>query len=173
MESLNLTCESLVEGHLDALYAYARVKVRQEDLAREVLQRTFLKAFENRGQLRDVLAARGWLLSILRNEIAMEFRANSKFEAWDDLAFENIPGPQDEEAVDPTLLAALPQALARIPEAARSLLLLRYQQELSYEQIAEILDLPLGTVQSRLHRAKASLKAAMTRVGKPMKGGAV
>jgi len=167
MESLKLTCESLVEGHLDAVYAYARAKVRQDDLAREILQRTFLKAFENRSQLRDVAAARGWLLSILRNEIAMEFRANSKFEVWDDLAFENIPGPQDEEAVDPTLLTALSRALTSIPEAARSLLLLRYQQELTYEQIAEMLDLPLGTVQSRLYRAKASLKAAMTKVGNP------
>lgn len=167
MESLKPTCESLVEGHLDAVYAYARAKVRQDDLAREILQRTFLKAFENRSQLRDVAAARGWLLSILRNEIAMEFRANSKFEVWDDLAFENIPGPQDEEAVDPTLLTALSRALTSIPEAARSLLLLRYQQELTYEQIAEMLNLPLGTVQSRLYRAKASLKAAMTKVGNP------
>ena len=170
---MNLTCESLVEGHLDAVYAYARAKVRQEDLAREIVQRTFLKAFEKRGQLRDVLAARGWLLSILRNEIAMEFRANAKFEVWDDQAFENIPGPEEEEAVDPALLAALPHALAHIPEAARSLLLLRYQQDLSYEQIADMLQMPLGTVQSRLHRAKATLKVAMTKAGNSMKGGTV
>ncbi|WP_243319973.1 sigma-70 family RNA polymerase sigma factor [Geothrix sp. SG200] len=170
---MDLTSESLVEGHLDAVYAYARAKLRQEDLARELVQRTFLKAFEKLGQLRDALAARGWLLSILRHEIAMEFRASARFEVWDDEAFENLPGPEVDEAVDPSLLAALPGALDRLPEAARSILLLRFQQELSYEQIGGLLDLPLGTVQSRIHRAKAALKAAMAEEGRPVKGGAV
>jgi RNA polymerase sigma-70 factor (ECF subfamily) len=58
-----------------------------------------------------------------------------------------------------------------MPEAARNLLLLRYQQELSYEQIADLLDLPLGTVQSRLHRAKAALKTALNKEGLSQKGG--
>jgi RNA polymerase sigma-70 factor (ECF subfamily) len=168
-----LTCESLVEGHLDAVHAYARMKLRQEDLAKEIVQRTFLKAFEKLGQLRDVLAARGWLLSILRNEIAMEFRSSARFEVWNEEDFEALPGPEAEDGVDPTLLAALPDALARIPEAARTLLLLRYQQELSYEQIAGILELPLGTVQSRLHRAKAALKTALNADGPFWKGGMV
>lgn len=168
---MNLTCESLVEGHLDAVHAYARMKLRQDDLAREIVQRTFLKAFEKLGQLRDVLAARGWLLSILRNEIAMEFRASARSEVWDEGDFEALPGPEDEEGVDASLLEALPAALARIPEAARTLLLLRYQQELSYEQIAGILELPLGTVQSRLHRAKAALRAALNADGLTLKGG--
>lgn len=166
-----MTCESLVEGHLDAVHAYARMKLREEDLAKEIVQRTFLKAFEKRGQLRDVLAARGWLLSILRNEIAMEFRASARLEIWDEQDFDELPGPEDEEGVDPSLLKGLPDALARIPEAARTLFLLRYQQELSYEQIAGILELPLGTVQSRLHRAKAALKAAMHTEGSSLKGG--
>jgi RNA polymerase sigma-70 factor (ECF subfamily) len=170
---LDLTCESLVEAHLDAVYAYARAKLRQEDLARELVQRAFLKAFEKLGQLRDALAARGWLLSILRHEIAMEFRASARFEVWDEEAFENLPDPEGDDAVDPSLLAALPAALDRLPEAARSILLLRYQQELSYDQISDLLDLPLGTVQSRIHRAKAALKAAMAEEGIPVNGGAV
>jgi RNA polymerase sigma-70 factor (ECF subfamily) len=168
---LTLTCETLVEGHLDAVHAYARSKLRQEDLAKEIVQRTFLKAFEKLGQLRDVLAARGWLLSILRNEIAMEFRSSARFEVWDESDFEALPGPEDEDGMDPSLLEALPDALAHIPEAARTLLLLRHQQELPYEQIASLLDLPLGTVQSRLHRAKAALKAALSKETLPTKGG--
>jgi RNA polymerase sigma-70 factor (ECF subfamily) len=166
-----LTCESLVDEHLNAVHAYARSKLRQEDLAKELVQRTFLKAFQKRSQLRDPLAARGWLLSILRNEIAMEFRSTARFEVWDEQDFEALPGPEEEEGVDPSLLEALPDALARLPEAARTLLLLRYQQELTYEQIAELLDLPLGTVQSRLHRAKATLKAALNKEGLSLKGG--
>ncbi len=166
-----MTCESLVDEHLNAVHAYARSKLRQEDLAKELVQRTFLKAFQKRSQLRDPLAARGWLLSILRNEIAMEFRSTARFEVWDDQDFEALPGPENEEGVDPSLLEALPDALGRMPEAARNLLLLRYQQELSYEQIADLLDLPLGTVQSRLHRAKAALKTALNKEGLSQKGG--
>ncbi len=168
---MNLTCEALVEEHLDGVHAYARMKLRQEDLAKELVQRTFLKAFEKLSQLRDPLAARAWLLSILRNEIAMEFRARARFEDWDEAEFEGLSGPEVEEAVDASLLEALPGALSRIPEAARTLLLMRYQQELSYEQIAGLLDLPLGTVQSRLHRAKATLKAALDVAGISQKGG--
>lgn len=168
-----LTGESLVEAHLDAVYGYARAKLREEDLAREMVQRTFLKAFEKLSQLRDAQAARGWLLSILRHEIAMEFRAKAKVEFWDTEALEDTPGPEDEAAVDPSLLASLPAALDQIPEAARTILLMRYQQELSYEQISSLLDLPLGTIQSRLHRAKAALRSALTGEGLSLKGGAV
>lgn len=168
---MNLTCESLVEGHLDAVHAYARSKLRQEDLAKELVQRTFLKAFQKRDQLRDPLATRGWLLSILRNEIAMEFRSTARFEVWDERDFEALPGPEDDEGVDPSLLEALPDALARMTESARTLLLLRYQQELTYEQIADLLGLPLGTVQSRLHRAKATLKTTLNQERLSLKGG--
>jgi RNA polymerase sigma-70 factor (ECF subfamily) len=64
--------------------------------------------------------------------------------------------------VDPSLLAALPGALDQLPDPAREILLLRFQQELSYDQISDLLGLPLGTVQSRLHRAKAALKVLLT-----------
>lgn len=167
-----LTCEHLVEGHLDALHAYARMRLRDGDLARDLVQRTFLKAFQKLGQLRAPEAARVWLLAILRNEIAMEYRAHARFEAWDAEDFEELADPGTPEGVDPGLLEALPEALARLSDGARSLLLLRFQQDLSYEQIAELLNLPLGTVQSRLHRAKASLRAQMELTRADSDGGA-
>lgn len=148
------------------------MKLRQEDLARELVQRTFLKAFEKRRQLRDASAARSWLLSILSHEIAMEFRSSSRFEVWDPEDFEVLPDPEEDGTIDPSLLEGLPDALARIAPAARTLILLRYQQELSYEQIASHLELPLGTVQSRLFRAKAALKAALDPNGESLNGGA-
>jgi len=79
---LTWTCDTLVEGHLDAVHAYARVKLSQEDLAKGIVQRTFLKTFEKLGQLRDVLAARACLLPIFRNDIAMEFRSSARLEGW-------------------------------------------------------------------------------------------
>ena len=91
---MTLTCETLVEGHLDAVHAYVRSKLRQEDLAQEIVQRTFLKAFQKYSQLQDPLAARGWLLSILRNEIAMEFRSSARFEVWDDKGLRGATRPR-------------------------------------------------------------------------------
>ncbi len=155
--------EALVEGHLDALHAFALAWTRNADLAGDVVQRTFLKAFEKLHQLRDPGAARSWLVAILRNEIAHEYRGRMRLVAWDGADFEGLAGdaPQDE-GVDPSLLAALPAALEQLPDPAREILLLRFQQELSYEQISDLLGLPLGTVQSRLHRAKAALKVILT-----------
>jgi RNA polymerase sigma-70 factor (ECF subfamily) len=73
--------EGLVEGHLDALHAFALAWTRNGDLAAEVVQRTFLKAFEKLHQLRDPGAARGWLVAILRNEIALEYRGRMRLVA--------------------------------------------------------------------------------------------
>jgi RNA polymerase sigma-70 factor (ECF subfamily) len=70
MEGAPPSCETLVEDHLDALHGYARYRTRSADLAQELVQRAFLKAFENRHRLRNPAAARPWLLAILRNELA-------------------------------------------------------------------------------------------------------
>lgn len=168
MSGALLTCEALVEGHLDALHGYALSRTRSSDLAGELVQRAFLKAFEKRHQLRDPLAARGWLLTILRNELAMEYRAHARFVVWDADDFEAVPG-ESEEHLDHQLIEALPAALAQLSEGARDILTLRFQQELSYDAIAELLNLPLGTVQSRIHRAKLALKTLLQTT--PSRGG--
>jgi RNA polymerase sigma-70 factor (ECF subfamily) len=163
------SCESLVEGHLDALHGYALARTRSADLAKEVVQCTFLKAFEKRSQLREPQAARAWLMAILRNEIAMEHRAHARFVVWEPDDFEAVAHPDShaEEGVDPELLAALPEALAGLSEGARDILNLRYQQDLSYDEISDLLGVPLGTVQSRIHRAKLTLRTLL----QPRKGG--
>jgi len=168
-----ITCESLVEGHLDALHGYALALTRQRDVAEDAVQRAFLKAFERLHQLRDPGAARGWLLTILRNEINAEYRSRTRIVAleggeWDELPDEAMEEPE----LDPALLAGLGPALAQLPEKAREVLLLRFQQELSYEAIMQMLGLPLGTVQSRLHRAKLALKTLLELQLQAPKGGA-
>ncbi len=166
--------EALVEGHLDALHSFALAWTRNGDMAGDVVQRTFLKAFEKLHQLRDPAAARGWLVSILRNEIAHEYRGRMRLVAWDGADFDGLAGEAaQDEGIDPSLLAALPTALDQLPDPAREILLLRFQQDLSYEQISELLGLPMGTVQSRLHRAKAALKVLLTGLpaGKSTAGG--
>lgn len=168
MGGVPLSCEALVEGHLDALHGYALSRTRSADLAKELVQRAFLKAFEKRHQLRDPLAARGWLLTILRNELAMEYRAHARFVVWDSEDFDAVPG-ETEDFLDHDLIGQLPTALAQLSEGARDILTLRFQQELSYEAIAEMLNIPMGTVQSRIHRAKLALKTLLQAA--PARGG--
>ncbi len=159
---MTLTCQTLVEAHLDALQAYARAWTQDADLAGEVVQRTFLKAFEKLNQLKEPKAARSWLITILRHEIGLERRAHHRFEVWDPEDFDAIPQAAEEEALlDPALLSGLPAAMGQLPEASHRILLLRYQQNLSYEAIGAHLDVPIGTVMSRLYRAKAALKAVL------------
>ncbi len=170
--SMTLTCEALVEGHLDALHGFALAWTRQKDVAEDAVQRAFLKAFERLHQLRDPGAVRGWLLTILRNEITAEFRSRARIVALEGEEWDELPGEEVEEpALDPALLEGLPSALAQLPEPAREILLLRYQQELSYDDIMKVLGLPLGTVQSRLHRAKLALKTLLEPQLQPLRGG--
>jgi RNA polymerase sigma-70 factor (ECF subfamily) len=151
-----------VEEHLDALHGLAAAWTRDPELSRELVQRTFLHAFEKLHQLRDAKAARGWLIAIFRNELAAERRARSRFEVWEREALEDVPGDDPGEAqLQAQDLERLPRVLEGLPDASRKILLLRYQQELSYDQIASLLGLPLGTVMSRLHRAKACLKGLL------------
>lgn len=150
--------EWLVDTHLDALYGLARAWTYDEDLAKELTHRTFLKAFEKRGQLRDIKAARAWLITIFKNELTTEFRKRSREV---DLQDEHADLPDASESDAPfteDALLLLPSALERLPGALKEILLLRFQQELSYEEISQLLGVPTGTVMSRLHRAKAALR---------------
>ena len=87
--------EALVDGHLDALHAFALAWTRNGDLAGDVVQRTFLKAFEKLHQLRDPAAARSWLVAILRNEIAHEYRGRMRLVAWDGVDFDGLAGESE------------------------------------------------------------------------------
>ena len=157
------THEDLVDGHLDALHGLARAWTRDPELAQELVQRTFLRAFQGLGQLREPAAARSWLIRIFRNELAGEHRFRARFDAWEPEAFEAVPEPETPDALDDGDLRRLREILERLPEPARQVLLLRYQQELSYEAIADLLDVPAGTVMSRLHRAKAAIREHLSR----------
>lgn len=167
------SAESLVQAHLDALYGLARAWTRDGDLAKELTHRAFLKAFEKRGQLRNPEAARAWLIAILRNEMMSEFRQRRIEVELDEEMPGYVEDPVDLEC-DEAMLFALPAAVNGLPDGMREILLLRFQQELSYEDISRILGLPMGTVMSRLHRAKAALRESLEgrrTTGLPLGGG--
>src|ERR1700739_4254054 len=122
--------------------------------AEELTQEAFLQAYRSRSSLRDVELIKGWLVGILRHcHSQMRRRTKSRKE----VSFEEM---LNEPESRPTLSAdalALHQSLEKLEERHRLPVVLFYFQDLSYREIAEALELPIGTVMSRISRAREML----------------
>ncbi|MGL4423542.1 MAG: RNA polymerase sigma factor [Gemmataceae bacterium] len=149
--------ETLVGDHYDAIYRYAYRLAGQANEAEDLTQETFHKALKNRAQLREAEKARFWLFQILRNEYLLRLRDKKKQapaagEALLDVAAVNVPPETKLEHEE------LQAALNELDESYRTPLILFFFEDFSYRQIADLLDVPIGTVMSRLARAKAQLR---------------
>lgn len=152
------TLSQLVDEHAPLLYRYAYRLCGQAADADDLTQQTFLVAQERREQLRSAEKARGWLCTILRN-LYLKSRRHVETQSLElEPEDRRGPGPLDG-GIDPE---ELQQALQELPETFRTPLILFYFEEFSYQEIAEQLDVPIGTVMSRLARGKSHLK---TRLG--------
>lgn len=150
----------LIADHHQSVYRYAyRLTGCQAD-AEDLCQQVFLKAHEKISQLRDVGSARSWLFTILRNSFFKSCRHRFPIPAGNfgveiDDVVDEIP---QESAVD---TEQLQRALGQLPEKYRVVLLMFYYEDISYREIAEKLKVPIGTVMSRLSRAKRQLRAGL------------
>ncbi|MFT3990045.1 MAG: RNA polymerase sigma factor [Luteolibacter sp.] len=152
----------LVDAHYQALFRFGMSLARNEDLAADLVQETFCIWAQKGDQLRDPAKAKTWLFTTLHREFLGQRRRAAKF---------------SEEPVDETVVAtptsegdserqldgqrAL-ELLGALDEVFRAPLALFYLQQHSYKEIAEILELPIGTVMSRLSRGKEILRKQMT-----------
>jgi RNA polymerase sigma-70 factor, ECF subfamily len=146
-----------IDQYLDRLFAYAYRLTGSYDLAEDLTQQTFLVAHQRGQQLRDPDKLGAWLMKILRNSF-LKSRRRADPVAASQLAFavDSVASEEVREAVyDEELLRT---ALTRLPDEFRVVVLMFYFEELSYRQIAQELDLPVGTVMSRLSRAKGHLR---------------
>lgn len=141
------------------LYRYAyRLTGSQAD-AEDLTQQTFLTAQSKWEQLRDETRARSWLFTILRNAYLKQLRAPA---CQSSLGLEELAAPPEESADTEFDSEQLQNALNDLPEDFRSPIVLYYFQEFSYKEIAEHMQVPLGTVMSRLARAKAWLRERLS-----------
>lgn len=134
--------------------------------AEELTQEAFFQAYRSRSSLREIEAVKGWLVGILRHCYAQMYRkGHSRTEIPLDEGTEKLGETIDlrSDGVDPHDVLALRQALERLDERHRLPVVLFYFQELSYREIAEALELPLGTVMSRLSRARQLLHESLAR----------
>lgn len=149
--------ERLVEEHYVSLYRYAYRLTGSEADAEDLTQEAFCKAQMNLGQLRQPDRAKSWLYSILRNAYLHRVRTEKNQATLSlDLLGEVPEAPAESlPDVDPDQLQ---QALNELPEVFRTPILLYYFDDFSYRDIAEQMDLPMGTVMSRLARARTWLR---------------
>jgi RNA polymerase sigma-70 factor (ECF subfamily) len=155
--------------HLDAVYTLARYLVRDAGDAEDAVQECYLRALKHFDSYRGP-AIKPWLFAILRNVCHGEFarRANTTVSAVTDIAEDEQATPlwhETQDTPEDTLLRhrdsiSVQRLVAALAEPFRETLVLREVQDLSYREIANIVGAPVGTVMSRLARARAMLRAA-------------
>ncbi len=158
----NLDFENLVSLYYRDLYRFALSMTRNESDACDLTQETFYIWAKKGHQLREPANVKSWLFTTIHREFLQLRRRRSRFsdEDWTTAANElpSIP-PEAIERIDARTVV---QLLAQIDENFRAPLVLYFMEDLSYKQIAEILEIPLGTVQSRIARGKAHLYRLLT-----------
>ena len=149
--------EQLVGAYYEPLYRYAYRLSGSPQEAEDLTQETFCQAQNKLGQLREPDRAKAWLFSILRNGYLRRVRSSKQEHRVPLDSVGEIPERPSEPLpeVDPAQLQA---ALGELPEAFRTPIILFYFEEFSYREIADQMTVPLGTVMSRLARAKTYLR---------------
>jgi RNA polymerase sigma-70 factor, ECF subfamily len=147
----------LIDAHYEALYRYAyRLSGTSAD-AEDLTQEAFGKALTHLQQLREPDRAKAWLFRILRNLYLHKVRDQKRHKVVPLDAVGDLTGRSDDPVpeIDP---AKLQEALNELDETFRTPIILFYFEEFSYRDIAEQMELPIGTVMSRLARGKAYLR---------------
>lgn len=152
---------AIVLAHQDAVYRLLLRLGGDRELARDLAQDTFVKAFAALAGFRAGAALRPWLFKIANNLFLDHVRRRQpeSLDALRELGAD--PGAEDPALQRLGEGLALAEALARLPVSWRQALVLRHDDDLSYEAIAEILGVPLGTAKTWLFRGRERLKALL------------
>jgi RNA polymerase sigma-70 factor, ECF subfamily len=157
--------DALVVEQIPRLRRYARALTGSADRADELVQDCLERAWGRLHLWRRGSDLRAWLFTIMHNVHANQVRHRRRRPVLVTLDPEQDALAQPPAQEDALALRDLAAALAALPEEQRSVLLLVSVEELSYGEVATILDIPLGTVMSRLHRARERLRLHMAGQG--------
>jgi len=142
------------------LYRVAYSWCHDPHLADDLVQQTLVKALQNSGQLRDAKVMDAWMFRILTNCWNDHFRRQRDTVDIDDVPQWHERTPEIEHGRD-QIVARVRQAIAALPDHHRYVITLVDLGGLSYNEVAEVLDIPLGTLMSRVSRARRSLKESL------------
>jgi RNA polymerase sigma-70 factor (ECF subfamily) len=162
--------EAVVLPHLDAAYGLARYLLRNDADADDVVQEALLRALRYfggyRGQHGDDRGGRAWVLAIVRNTAftwRRRHRSDASVTEFDETIHSGTADPEQpgSELARRDSRETLARALDRLPDDLREVIVLREIEGLSYKEIGDVVDVPIGTVMSRLSRARRRLQAAL------------
>jgi RNA polymerase sigma-70 factor (ECF subfamily) len=159
--------EALVRGYQHRVFGVGLRMLGNRAEAEEIAQETFLRAHRALGEFRGEARLGTWLYAIA-SRLCLDRLASGprRHERSDDLALAQAPAAGTDAAgalERDELQAALREAVAALPEERRIVVVLRDFEGLGYEEIAEVLGVPLNTVRTRLHRGRLDLKAKLER----------
>ena len=150
--------------HADALYGFALKLVFDADEAKDLLQETFLKAYRFFDYYEQGTNAKAWLFRILKNTFINDYRKKSKqphkvdYSEIEDYYKDNGAVDLKNEATRDAVGDDVTIAINDLPSEFRTAIILCDLEDFTYEEMSKILDIPIGTVRSRLHRARNMLK---------------
>ena len=167
--------KQLAYPHMKLLYNVALRYCGNLFDAEDIVQETYLAAFKNFHQLREKSKCKSWLLKILRNNFLKSYHKHKSMQRLNETDYIEFleTGMADNDA-DTLLFSesgrqALQQAIDRLPVKYKEVLTLYYLDEMLYKDIADSLDIPIGTVMSRLTRARERLKSVLLKQTHPKK----
>lgn len=156
------TIEKIVENYYQALYRFAYSLTKSQHEAADLTQQTFLIYSTKGHTIKDATKIKSWLFTTLYREFLGQKRKSSRLEGFDSLTVEvedlnHLSRPLVKEEDVGNLL----KALDTLDPIYKRVIVLYYLKDLSYKEVADILNIPIGTVMSRLSRGKKQLKISM------------
>ncbi len=163
--------EKLVESYYSSLYRFAYSLSGNEADAWDLTQQVFIRWAEKGDMLRDKSKVKSWLFTTLYREFLRWKRKNRKLYSMEELAPAAEGTTVASEAVDRTDASVLMDTLTQIDETYRTPLSLFYLEDMTYREIADVLEVPTGTVMSRLSRGKEQLRQRLSSKNEPVGNG--
>ncbi len=166
--------EDIMRRYNQRLFRLARSIVRDDAAAIDVVQNAYIQAFEHYSELKDPDALGGWLAAIVRNAALMHLRRTRRYETMEDSEFEKVlqlnrPERQqmqpDRELANSQLRQVLEDCIDELPDAFRTVFMMRAVEQCSVQSVAEILDIKEATVKTRFHRARKLLQERLQELG--------
>lgn len=156
--------ENQLAENRSRLWRLAYAWCHSRELADDLVQETLAKALRQHGQLREAAALRAWLCSILSNCWHDHLRARkdlADIDAVEETELPDAAASPEEDYAQNEIVRRVRHAIARLPAGQREVVTLVDLEECSYAEVAEILEIPIGTVMSRLSRARGALREAL------------
>jgi RNA polymerase sigma-70 factor, ECF subfamily len=158
-----LAFAELVQQHQGMVFSIAYHFLRDRALAEDLAQEVFLELYQSLDRIESSAHLTYWLRRVTANRCIDQGRKKIRLR---EQALEDAPepsAPAQSQSNDPLLMERLRQSVASLPEKQRMVVILRFQEGLGPAEIAEVLEMPVNTVKSTLHRTLADLRKGLTR----------